>query len=102
MSITKKTLKSKPITKVTFKAEKTIVNGAKSVAVVGDFNNWNPEANPMTALKTGGFKTTIDLEQGKEYQFRYLVDGKEWTNEPKADKEVQSEFADASNSVVVC
>ena len=102
MSITKKTLKSKPVTKVTFKAEKSVVNGADSVSVVGEFNNWNPEANPMKALKNGGFTTTIDLEKGKEYEFRYLIDGKVWTNEPKADKEVQSEFADASNSVVVC
>lgn len=102
MSITKKTLKSKPVTKVTFKADKKVVNGAKNVSVVGEFNNWNPEANPMKALKTGGFSTTIELASDSEYQFRYLVDGEQWINEPKADKEVPSQFADASNSVVVC
>ncbi|MFK7971293.1 MAG: isoamylase early set domain-containing protein [Bacteroidia bacterium] len=102
MGITKKTLKSKPVTKVTFKAEKKIVNGAKNVSVVGEFNNWNPEANPMKALKTGGFSTTVELEKGKEYQFRYLLDGEQWINEPKADKEVNTQFVDASNSVVVC
>ena len=102
MSITKKILKSKPIAKVTFKAEKAVVNGAKSVSLVGEFNDWNPESNPMKALKTGGFSTTIELEKGQEYQFRYLVDGEQWINEPKADKEVPSQFVDASNSVVVC
>lgn len=100
MSITKKILKTKPVAKVTFKAEKAIVNGAKSVSVVGDFNDWNPEANPMKALKTGGFSTTVELEKGKEYAFRYLVDGTNWVNEPKADKVAPTEFADAENSVV--
>ncbi|MGB0521546.1 MAG: isoamylase early set domain-containing protein [Flammeovirgaceae bacterium] len=100
MSIKKKFLKSKPVCKTTFKVDSELANGAKAAAVVGDFNEWNPEATPMKALKNGGFTTTVDLESGKEYQFRYLLDGETWVNDDEADKYIQSEFADSENCVV--
>ena len=54
----------------------------------------------MKKLKDGTFKTTIDLEAGKEYQFKYLIDGKVWENDWSADKYVPNEFT-SENSVVV-
>ena len=101
MSITKKFLKSKPVCKVTFKVEKEVAETAEQVTLVGDFNNWNPTEHPLKPLKSGGFKTTLDLEQGREYQFRYLVDGNTWINETEADKVVPTPYMDAENSVVV-
>ncbi|MEO0468640.1 MAG: isoamylase early set domain-containing protein [Bacteroidota bacterium] len=101
MSFSKKFLKSKPVCKVTFKLKKQFAPVADNVALVGDFNDWDHEATPMKALKSGGFSTTLDLEQGKEYQFRYLVDGNIWANDEAADKYVQSPFPDAENSVLV-
>ena len=101
MSITKKFLKSKPVVKVTFKVAKKEVPAAESVHVVGEFNEWNKEATPMKALKNGSFSTTIELAKDQEYQFRYLVDGKEWQNEEQADKLAATPFADAKNSVVI-
>lgn len=100
MSITKKFLKSKPVCKVTFKLSKDQVNGASSVHIVGDFNEWDESAAPMKALKNGGFTATMDLEQGKEYQFRYLVDGENWVNDEEADKTAPTPFGDANNSVI--
>ena len=101
MSIKKQFLKTKPLCKVTFRVPKKVANGAESVAVVGDFNNWQPGSHPMTHLKAGGFSTTIELEKGKEYQFRYLFDGEKWENEAEADKLAPTPFADAQNSVIV-
>ena len=100
MSIKKKFLKSKPVCKTTFKVGSELANGAKAAAVVGDFNEWNPESTPMKALKNGGFTTTVDLESGKAYQFRYLLDGETWVNDTEADKYIQSEFADSKNCIV--
>ncbi|MFT5617676.1 MAG: 1,4-alpha-glucan branching enzyme [Arenicella sp.] len=100
MSIKKKTLKSKPVCKATFKLGKESANGAKKAFVVGDFNEWNPKADEMKALKDGGFTTTIDLESNKEYAFRYLLDGKNWVNDDKADKYVSSEFGDSKNCII--
>ena len=92
MSLKKKFLKSKPVCKVTFKIDKELANGATSAAVVGDFNDWNPQTDEMNALKNGGFTTTIDVESGKDYAFRYILDGKEWINDTEADSYKPSEY----------
>ncbi|MDX2248212.1 MAG: isoamylase early set domain-containing protein [Bacteroidia bacterium] len=101
MSITKKFLKSKTICKVTFRLPKEVVSEADSVSVVGEFNEWNPSAAPMKPMKSGEFSTTLELEQGNEYQFRYLINGKDWTNDNEADKYVATPYGDAQNSVIV-
>ncbi|MEL7532871.1 MAG: isoamylase early set domain-containing protein [Bacteroidota bacterium] len=100
MSIKKKELKSKPVVKVTFRLPKGVATAAKEVALVGDFNEWNKDAAPMKPLKSGDFTTTVELDKGNEYQFRYLIDGETWTNDDSADKYVASPFG-ADNSVVV-
>ncbi len=100
MSITKKFLKTKPLCKVTFKVPSELAPNAQEVVVVGDFNAWDTQALPLKAQKDGSFSTTVDLEQGNEYQFRYLIDGQSWENDDTADKFVNSPFG-TKNSVVV-
>lgn len=101
MSTTKKYLKSKPVCKVTFKFPKKAANGAKKVAIVGEFNNWNKKKDQMKALKDGSFTKTIDLKVGNEYQYRFLLDGKVWENDWNAEKYVASGVTLEENSVVV-
>jgi 1,4-alpha-glucan branching enzyme len=101
MSIKKKFLKGKPVVKITFEVPKEIANSAKSVHLVGEFNNWDPSASPMKSTKEGKFSTTVDLESGKEYQFRYLIDETRWVNDSEADKFVPTVYGDSDNSVVV-
>ena len=41
------------------------------------FNNWDKSANRMKKLvKDGSFSVVVDLEVGKEYEFKYLLDGR--------------------------
>lgn len=100
MSLTKKCLKSKPICKVTFKMPKDMAREAGSITVVGEFNNWDIVATPMKKQKDGSFLVTVDLEVGREYQFRYLIDGEVWVSDPAADRYVFSPFGDCDNAVV--
>lgn len=100
MSLKKQFLKSKPVCKVTFTVDPTLVEGAKEVAVLGDFNNWDPSETSMKKGKDGSFAKTIELEVGHEYQFRYLVDGARWINDTAADKYVYSGVAAEENSIV--
>lgn len=96
MAIKKQYLKSKPVCKVTFTVP---AEEAKKVVVAGNWNEWNAKAEPLKKLKNGTFKTTIDLESGNSYEFRYIVDG-QWINEEQADAYAWSDYASAENSVL--
>ena len=93
----KQYLKSKDVCKVTFYTVPELA--ADSVILVGDFNQWSEFATPMTALKDGRFKVTVDLPRNKRYQFRYLVNECEWHNDWEADQYVPNPFS-GDNSVV--
>ena len=100
MGTTKKFLKGKPLCKVTFKLPKGIAIDATKVALVGEFNDWSPLANPMDANKDGSYKTTFDLESGKSYEYKYLVDGDIWVNDTDADAYVSNGIDEGQNCVV--
>ena len=101
MSIRKQYLKSKPVCKVTFRIPEEMGNSAKTAHIVGEFNNWTLFSTPMKKLKSGAFTTTLNLEPGREYQFRYLLDENTWGNDQDADKSVSSPYGDSENSVIV-
>jgi len=65
---------------------------AENVALCGEFNNWNPSANPMKLRKDGRFSTTISLPAGRSYRFKYLVDNRRWENDWSADSYVPNTF----------
>lgn len=99
MSIKKQLLKSKPVCKVSFKVSKELANGATKVNLAGDFNNWNETSDDLNALKDGSYSLTLDLETGRSYQFRYLLDGMTWINDEAADSYQNNGFG-SLNSVV--
>ena len=66
---------------------------AERVNLVGEFNEWDTTATPMGRNRSdANWKATLDLEQGKRYRFRYLVDGKEWLNDWHADDHVENPY----------
>ena len=100
MSIKKQYLKTKPACKVTFVLPKSMTKSAETVYLVGEFNGWDAKAHPMKLQKDGSFNLTINLEKGREYQFRYLLDGSTWENDECADKYVRTSYGE-DNSVVI-
>ncbi len=99
MSIEKKFVKTKPVCKVKFALSGDQYTSASSILLVGDFNNWQLGETPLKKAKTGIWSVSLDLETGKEYQFRYLIDGTIWENDPEADKYVPSGLG-SENSVL--
>jgi 1,4-alpha-glucan branching enzyme len=89
--------KTKSMCKVTFYTPSEI--HAEVIYLVGDFNNWDEKQMPMQKLKDGRFKLTLELDKGRDYQFRYLVNGTDWHNDWEADKYVPNPFS-GDNSVV--
>lgn len=65
---------------------------AEKASLCGEFNDWDKEAQPMKKLKDGGFTAGLTLEVGKEYRFRYWLDGNRWENDWAADAYRPNEF----------
>lgn len=84
--------------RVTFKVDD--ING-DSVAVLGEWNSWDESSNPLKKRKDGTFSTTVSLEAGRDYRFRYLVDGEHWINEVESDSEVVNNFGTTDCVVAV-
>ena len=55
MSLEKKYLKSKPICKVKFILPQELAQGAKSIFLAGDFNDWKIEDTVLRKQKAGYF-----------------------------------------------
>ncbi|HEY0811558.1 MAG TPA: isoamylase early set domain-containing protein [Longimicrobiales bacterium] len=83
------------VVKVTFNLPSDAAH--ESVRVVGEFNQW--EGTPLERQKDGSWRTTVALAAGREYEFRYLVDGERWVNEADADWQVQNPYGE-DNSVI--
>jgi 1,4-alpha-glucan branching enzyme len=101
MALAKQFVKSKSVYKVTFTVPAEAASEAKKIALVGEFNGWNPdEAIALKKQKDGSFKASLALGAG-EYQFRYILDDEKWENDWEADKYVPAGVDATENSVVV-
>jgi hypothetical protein len=58
-----------------------VAGDADRVALVGDFNDWDRDATPMTRSRGGVWSVTIPLETGR-FAYAFLVDGAEWRADP--------------------
>lgn len=97
---TAKTAKAVKTAKITFTLPKEAVENAETVAVVGDFCNWDvTKAIALKKQKDGSFQTAVELESGRSYQFRFLIDGAKWENAWNADEYEMTPFG-VYNSVV--
>ena len=101
MSLKKQYVKSKSICKVTFALAKDIALSAKQVNLSGDFNNWDVKNIPMIKSKSGEFSVSINLEKDKQYQFKYIIDSKDWVNDREADKFVPNVFHSQNSLIFV-
>lgn len=88
--------------KVTFVLPKEALQAdqANTVKVLGEFNNWSWEDGLTMKAAKEAFQASINLEAGRSYQFRYVVEGQGWINDPAADRYVPSPFPGIDNSVI--
>jgi 1,4-alpha-glucan branching enzyme len=70
---------------------------ARTVSLVGTFNNWDAKRTPMQ--KDGpNWKANIPLGPGR-YEYRFVADG-QWLSDPNAKESVGNDFG-STNSVLV-
>jgi len=101
MGIIKNYQPSKGTCKVTFSFALNAADGVKTIQVLGDFNNWDNKVAPKMKKGKEDFSTSIELNAGQSYEFKYLLDGTKWENDFSADSYVITPFSGISNSVLV-
>lgn len=64
----------------------------KSIAVVGDFNDWEPDRDLLIDENNDGiWSVTLKLEPGR-YEYMFILDGQEWVPDPSAYRYVSDGF----------
>ena len=65
---------------------------AHTVAIAGDFNGWDPQANLLEDSEGDGVWTgTLKLEPGR-YEYMFVMDGEKWFPDPNALRYVKDGF----------
>jgi hypothetical protein len=74
---------------------------ASSVALVGDFNNWDPKATPLRAASTGGvWSVEVPIQPGR-HLYAFVVDGTVWRPDPAAPKATGEDFGEPNSALTV-
>ena len=76
-----------------------LAEGARSVSVVGDFNDWDPRATPLQPAGRGVWVASVPLSEGR-YVYSFVVDGTEWMRDPVAPAAPEDDFG-RPNSVLL-
>ena len=86
---------------ITFTLPAEAVQGATEAFLLGDFNNWNPENAPkLEKQPDGSFKAAAQLEEGKTYQYRFLLNDGRWVNDYHAQNYVPVSGLYVDNCVI--
>ena len=100
MSVPRSQIHSRPPSPYSVKKTVKPVNfvcvapGAKKVTLVGDFNDWHPEAQPLKRQPDGTWSVQIILGHG-HHHYQFLVDGK-----PTLDPRAQGTARNEANEMV--
>lgn len=81
--------------KFSFKPE-----SAETVEILGLNSDWQ-NAVIMSRKKDGTFSADVNLPKDSQHEFRYLVDEKDWLNEPDADQEIPNIYGSTNSLITV-
>jgi 1,4-alpha-glucan branching enzyme len=74
---------------------------AESACLCGDFNNWDQVSHPLKRRKDGSFARMLWLETGRQYRFRYWLDGERWENDWTADAYLPNGYGSEDSVVTI-
>jgi hypothetical protein len=71
-----------------------------TVAVVGDFNDWNPRATPLRPAADSLWSVVVPLRPGR-YRYTFVVDGTRWRRDPSAPRALEDDFGTPTSVITV-
>lgn len=73
---------------------------ARTVTLVGDFNDWDTASTPLQKAAGDLWTVTIPLTAGR-YTYTFVVDGKRWVADPSAPRASADDLGQPSSVVTV-
>lgn len=78
-----------------------VMPSARSVALVGDFNDWNPTGLELQRAPSDGvWSITLPLAPGR-YRYCFVIDGARWQADPNAPRAVEDDFGRPNSILTV-
>jgi hypothetical protein len=78
------------------------VPDAQQVSVVGDWNNWDPEAQELKKSTNDTlWVIEMKLEKGREYRYQFVIDGEKWVPDPDAAIKIDDGFGGVNSVLVI-
>ena len=74
---------------------------ARSVAVVGDFNDWGFGDTALVAENHNGVWSVSPPVPAGVHRYAFLVNGKQWVADPTAPRAADDDFGQPSSALVV-
>lgn len=71
-----------------------------TVALVGDFNNWDPQATPLRPSADSLWSVVVPLRPGR-YHYTFVVDGTQWRRDPAAPRALEDDFGTPTSVITV-
>lgn len=72
---------------------------ATSLSVVGDFNDWDIAATPMT-LENGAWSVSLPVTPGR-HVYAFVINGTRWLADPRAPRATDNDFGRPGSVVLV-
>jgi hypothetical protein len=71
---------------------------AKTVSVVGDWNDWDPDRDRLRDPDgNGSWEIRLRLHKGEELRYQFLIDGERWIADPQAPLQIDDGFGGTSS-----
>jgi hypothetical protein len=70
------------------------------VALVGDFNDWDPSATPLRPAADSLWSVVVPLRPGR-YRYTFIVDGTRWHRDPSAPRALEDDFGTPTSVITV-
>jgi len=85
--------------KVTFTLASSQID--QPVSVLGDFNGWDPLANPLRKRSNGTRSAVVEVPAGRTMRFKYLAADGSWFCDPETDTVVHDEYHTVDSLLIV-
>ena len=73
---------------------------AKTVAIAGTFNNWDPTTHLLQKNAAGRWSIILPLSEGR-YQYLFVINQKTWVLDPEAEMLIDDGFGNKNSLLIV-